>query len=117
MGPGGTILLRAVGIVVVVVAGVVVDVAGKVVVESELPVLDSVKLIVNAMSAMTTITPTRRAEPVRRQRQVVRGAAWRGFDMSQSYLSHFEIRGPQMLARLDSKFQNAWATRSTTSFP
>src|SRR5580698_2590217 len=85
-GPGGTILLRGVGIVVVVVAtGDVVDVVSVVVVASELPLLENAKLKPKAISATTNSTPPRRAKPAGRQRQDVRGAAWRGSDMGQSY--------------------------------
>src|ERR1700692_3262211 len=64
-GPGGTIWSRGVGRVVVVVAGVVDVVVDVVVVESELPLLDSAKLTVNAMSAKTTKTAPSFTTPTR----------------------------------------------------
>jgi hypothetical protein len=69
------------GLVVVVAVGEVV----LVVVASELPLLDRVKLNPNAISATTISTPASRAKPARRHRQDLRTAAWRASDMAQSY--------------------------------
>jgi hypothetical protein len=73
------------GVVVVVTTGDVVDVVNVVVVESELPLLENAKLKPKAMRATTTSTAVSLAKPAGRHRQVFRGAAWRGFDMGQSY--------------------------------
>jgi hypothetical protein len=75
-------------VVVVVTTGEVVDVVdvvNVVVVASEFPLLENAKLKPKAINATTNSTPPRRAKPAGRQRQDVRGAAWRGSDMGQSY--------------------------------
>jgi hypothetical protein len=79
LGPGGTILLR--GSVVVVAIGVVDAVVEVVVEESELPLLERIKLKVRATKATTSSTTPSRATPAGRQRPWFRGAEGRSFGM------------------------------------